>query len=83
MAIIPPYDPNERPDRHPLDPTGRQAPDPDMKFVSGETAEDERMSVADHMAVMAGIGCAITLRFALLGVVVAIVIGLVYLSMHA
>lgn len=81
--MIPPNDPRLRPDEPDLDPTGRQAPDPDVRYVtSSEAAPEDRMTVADKMAVMAGIGCAQFLRLLIIAAAIGIIFLVVFLVTH-
>jgi len=81
--MIPPFDPNEKPPGPSLDPTGRQSPEPEVRYVAvGEAEPEDRMTLADHMAAVAGIGCALTVRFLLIAAAVGIIIGLIFLVHH-
>lgn len=81
--MLPPYDPNLKPDEPQLDPTGRQAPEPDIRYVtSSEANPDDRMTFLDKMALMAGIGCAQFLRLLIIAAAVGIIFLVIFLVTH-
>ncbi|GEM_PF-6500215 len=83
MAILPPYDPNLKPGGPDLDPTGRAAPEPDVRYVtSEEAAPEDRLTYLDRMALMAGIGCAQFLRLMIIFAAFGILFLVIFLVSH-
>ncbi len=83
MAVLPPYDPNLKPDEPDLDPTGRRQAEPDVKYVmASEAAPEDRMTAIDKMAVVAAIGCAQFIRLLIIAAAIGLIILVFFVVSH-
>lgn len=82
--MIPPFDPNQAPDQPGIDPKKAQSSDSsEVRYVmASEAAAEDKMTMADKMAIMAGIGCAQLIRLFIIFGAVGILILVIFLVTH-
>jgi hypothetical protein len=83
LGNLPPYDPNLKPPAPKLDPTGRQEPEPEYRYVTmSEAHEDDRMTALDKLSVVAAIGCAQLVRLLIVFGAIGIIILVIWIGSH-
>jgi hypothetical protein len=82
--MMPPFDPDQKPERLGIDPVKSQASDTsEVRYVmASEASGEDRMTLGDKMAILAGIGCAQLIRFVIIFGAIGILILAVYVVTH-
>ncbi len=83
MAIVPPFDPNQKPEGPEYEQMGSRGSTPQIEYVTrAEARPEDKVTFADHMALLAAVGCAQAIRLLIVFAAVGIIVLVIFLVSH-